>query len=125
MPPVVVFSFQPFCLFAADRFAAGNHAGHVGERYLLEEQSQQECGSDERHRYQSTGASESAYAVTMPSRTGSGRALAWGSKVAVAFPASAADGAGIGKTAVSFPERLLVKIVPKIATPSAAPTSRK
>ena len=77
-------------------------------------------------RYQNTGARESAYAVTMPSRTGSGScARVCGSRVAVASPAWAAEAPAPVKTAVSCSERLLVKIAPKIATPRAAPTSRK
>ena len=43
----------------------------------------------------------------------------------MALPASAALAPAPVKTSVSFSERRLVKIAPKIATPRDAPTSRK
>ena len=62
----------------------------------------------------------------MPSRTASGSGVrVCGSRVAVAFAASAAVAPAPVKTSVSFSERRLVKIAPKIATPREAPTSRK
>ena len=77
-------------------------------------------------RYQNTGASESAYALTMAFLSWAGRAdRSCGERLAVELPASAGLAPKSVNVLDSASESRLVKMVPKTATPRAAPTSRK
>ncbi len=76
--------------------------------------------------YQNTGARASAYAPTMPSRTASGSVLSvCGSIVAVDAAASDAFAPASVNTVIRLSASRVVKMVPKTAVPSDAPTSRK
>ncbi len=77
-------------------------------------------------RYQNTGASASAYASTIPSRTASGSPFSvCGSMLLAEAAASPGAAPAPANPVVRFSVRRVVNSVPKTAVPSAAPTSRK